>query len=78
MMVEMSVYASFCVVLYMYFKYLGLAIISLSLFTYDSLSHKPIMFFVIVMPNNCEYVQMKRSDTRDTDTFDRYKYMSSD
>ena len=74
----MSVYASFSVVLYRYFKYLGLVIISLSLFIYASLSYRPIILFVIVMSKNYAYVCMKRINTRDTYTSDRYEYMSSD
>ena len=71
-------YASFSVVLYRYFKYLGLVIISLSLFIYASLSYRPIILFVIVMSKNYAYVYMKRINTRDTYTSDRYEYMSSD
>ena len=43
----MSLYASFSVVLYKYFKYLGLTIILLSLLAYALLSHRPRMLFVI-------------------------------
>ena len=49
MMVEMSLKASCSVVLYKYVKYLGFAIIKLSLFTYASLSHNLVMLFVMGM-----------------------------
>ena len=48
-MVERSLNASCSVVLYKYFKYLGFAMISFSLLTYASLSHNPMMVFVMVM-----------------------------
>ena len=35
------------VALYKYFKYLGCVMISLSLLTYTSLSHRPVILFVI-------------------------------
>ena len=41
MIVETSLYASFSVVLYKYFKYLGSVMISFNLLTYDLLLHNP-------------------------------------
>ena len=49
MMVERRLNASCSVILYTYFKYLRFAMILFSLLTYASLSHKPIMLFVMDM-----------------------------
>ena len=73
-----SLNASCSVVLYKYFKYLGFAMILFSLLTYDSLSHNPMMLFVMDMLQKTAYVYMKRSDVRDAYTSDRYECMSSD
>ena len=78
LMAELSVYVSFSVVLYEYDKYLGLVIISLSLFTYASFSHRSIILFVIVMTKNSAYVWKNKGDTRDVHTSDRYECMTSD
>ena len=67
----MSLYTSSPVVLYMYFKDFGLAIISLSLLTYALLSHKLMMFFVIFNWNNSAYVLMNSSDAKDAYTSER-------
>ena len=52
--------------------------ISLSLFTYASLSHNPVMLLLMGMLQNSTYVWTKRSDVRDAYTPDRYECMSSD
>ena len=70
-------YALFSVVFYKYFKYLVSAIIFFSLLTYTSLSHIPMMLFVIFNWKNSAYVLMNKGDTRDAYTLDQYEYMSS-
>ena len=74
----MSLYVSFSVLLYKYFKYLGLAIMFLSLLTHASLLHIPMMLFVMFNWKNSAYVLMNRSDTIDVYTSDRYECMFSD
>ena len=73
MIVEMNLYASFYVVLYKYFKYLGLAMISFNFLKYASLSHNPRIVFCIVMLKYLAYVLIKKSDARDAYTSDRYE-----
>ena len=46
--VEMKLYASFSVILYKHFIYLGLTTSSFNLLTYDSLSHKPSIFLLLL------------------------------
>ena len=67
-MEAMILYVSFSVVLYKNFKYLVSAIIYLSLLTYSSLLHRPMMLFVIFNWKNSAYILMNRSYARDVYT----------